>query len=159
LDKTKRKELFGEVFRFLVTGGIATIVDYLVFGLIIWLFDTGSYETFWQIFTVKASSSVVTIIATGLGFIAGLVVNYFMSIYFVYVHKGDSKKFNGILKFILLSVVGFLINTLGMYVGFTLLNFNEWIVKIVLTIVVMIYNYISKRLLIFNKEEKVESGE
>lgn len=159
MEKIKKKELFGEVFRFLITGGIATIVDYLVFGLIIWLFDTGSYESFFEIFTVKASSSVVAVVATALGFIAGLIVNYFMSIWFVYVHKGDSKKFNGILKFVLLSAVGFVINTLGMYVGFSLLGYNEWIVKIILTIVVMIYNYISKRLLIFNKEEKVESGE
>lgn len=36
-----------------------------------------------------------------------------------------------------------------MYVGFDVLHINEWIVKIVLTIIVLIYNYITKRLIIF----------
>lgn len=38
-----------------------------------------------------------------------------------------------------------------MYVGFDVLHINEWIVKIVLTIIVLIYNYITKRLIIFKR--------
>ncbi len=56
--------------------------------------------------------------------------------------------------FTLLSVVGLAIHLLGMWVGYDLLHINEWIVKIVLTVVVLIYNYISKRLFLFRKQKK-----
>lgn len=54
---------------------------------------------------------------------------------------------------IAINIVGFLYNIhiLGMYVGFDVLHINEWIVKIVLTIIVLIYNYITKRLIIFKR--------
>lgn len=54
---------------------------------------------------------------------------------------------------IAINIVSFLYNIhiLGMYVGFDVLHINEWIVKIVLTIIVLIYNYITKRLIIFKR--------
>ena len=57
--------------------------------------------------------------------------------------------------FVVLSVVGLLINMGGMYVGYDLLGINEWITKIIMTIIVLVYNYISRKLFIFKKKEEV----
>ena len=44
---------------------------------------------------------------------------------------------------------------LGMFLGFNLLKINEWIVKIVMTLIVLIYNYITRKIFVFkDKEEK-----
>ena len=152
--KKETKDTLKEIIRFLLVGGFSTIIDYAVFGLVLWLFDTQSYTSIIELFTATASSPFVAVLATALGFIAGLVVNYFLSIFFVFIYKDNAKNIRSFIKFAMLSFVGFLINTFGMYLGFGLLGINKWIVKILLTILVMVYNYVSKRILIFSTNEE-----
>lgn len=145
-----------EILRFLIIGGIATTIDFIVMGVVLYLFEPSSYSNFFSVFTSSFEPSfVATIVGTGVGFIAGLLFNYILSITFVYINKGNSKSALGFTMFTLLSLVGLAIHLLGMYIGFDLLHINEWVVKIFLTIVVLIYNYVSKRLVIF-KEKKDE---
>lgn len=132
-----------EIIRFLLVGGLATVVDYLVMALVCFLFGFSSI-----------SESAANVIGTGCGFCVGLLVNYALSVLFVFENKGKSKSAYGFLVFVLLSVVGLGIHLLGMYIGNTLWGLNEWLVKTFLTAVVLVYNYISKRLLLFKKEKK-----
>ena len=108
------------------------------------------YPSFWNVFFGgDTPSSIATIVGTGAGFVAGLIFNYIFSVVFVYNDKGDSKSAKGFLMFTLLSALGLGIHILGMWLGYDVLGINEWIVKIILTFVVLIYNYISKKLIIF----------
>ena len=65
----------------------------------------------------------------------------------------------GFLLFSLLSAGGLAIHLLGMYLGYDLLHINEWIVKIILTAVVLVYNYITRKVLIFRKKPSGEEKE
>jgi len=146
-----------EIIRFLIIGGIATIIDFLVMGLVVYLFNPSLYSGFLDVYIGSVEpSTVATIVGTGAGFLLGLVFNYIFSVKFVYINKGNSKSTTGFVMFTVLSVIGLGIHLLGMWVGYDVLKINEWIVKIVLTIVVLIYNYISKKLLIFKKNKKTE---
>ena len=148
-----------EIIRFLIVGGLATLVDMFVMGLIVYAFDPSLYPKFYNIWYGGGEpSTVATVVGTGAGFIAGLIVNYVLSIIFVFEHKGNSKSVGGFLAFTLLSAVGLGIHLLGMYLGNGVWGLNEWIVKIVLTIIVLIYNYVSKRLLLF-REKKTDEPE
>ena len=150
-----------EIIRFLIVGGFATLVDMLVMGLILYAFGPSLYPKFYNIWYSKEEIKVSTaaaVVGTGAGFLAGLIVNYVLSIVFVFEHKGNSKSVGGFLAFTLLSVVGLGIHLLGMYLGKGVWGINEWIVKIVLTVIVLVYNYISKRLLLF-KEKKGDTGD
>ena len=143
-----------EILRFLIIGGFATIIDFIVMGVVLYIFDPNLYPNFFNVFIGGAEpSTIATVVGTGAGFLAGLVFNYIFSVIFVYNEKGNSKSAKGFLMFTLLSLVGLFIHIGGMWLGFDVLGINEWVVKIALTILVLVYNYISKKLIIFKKKE------
>jgi len=147
---------FAEIIRFLIIGGLATIIDMLAMGLVLYLFQPEIYTSFLSIFVGQQNPNTIsTIIGTGTGFIFGLVFNYIFSIIFVYEHKGISKSIKGFYIFFMLSFIGLLIHLVGMYLGYSVLHIDEWIVKIFLTLVVLVYNYISKKTILFTKKESL----
>lgn len=82
-----KKQLLLEILRFLIVGGLATLVDYAVFYLFRkWLLppaliaESGGWDT----------ASLV--IATALGFCAGLTVNWILSVRFVFRNVKDKEK-------------------------------------------------------------------
>jgi len=164
----KIKKLFskypvlGEIFRFCIVGGIATIVDFFVMGVVLYCFDPSSYPNFFNVFIggTARSSLTANMVGTGLGFLVGLLVNYVLSVCFVFIQKGNSKSALGFLEFALLSAVGLGLHELGMYVFNSLCGMNEWIVKILMTAVVLVYNYISRKAFIFKaKKPEEKKGE
>ncbi len=154
--------LIREIVRFLLVGGGATIVDFLAMSLVLWAMQPAIYPNFLSVFLggTQEPSTLATVVGTGCGFLVGLAFNYIFSVLFVYKEKGNSKTMGGFLLFSLLSAGGLAIHLLGMYLGYDLLHINEWIVKIILTAVVLVYNYITRKVLIFRKkpsgEEKKE---
>lgn len=149
-DFTNKHPRLSEIFRFLIVGGLATVVDYLVMGITLYCFKPSLYPHFYNVWIGGQNpSTLATIIGTGIGFIAGLIFNYIFSIIFVFHEKGDSRSAKGFLLFALLSFGGLLIHLIGMYLGYDLLHINEWIVKTFFTLVVLVYNYITRKIFIF----------
>ncbi len=142
-----------EIFKFLIVGGLATIIDMLTMALVLYIFNPSLYNhNFINTIIGKVEpSNIATIIGTGAGFIMGLIFNYIFSIIFVFNKSNTdfAKTKKGFLAFSLLSLVGFIIHTLGMALGYGVLHINEWIIKIFLTFVVLIFNYISRKKIIF----------
>lgn len=147
-----------EILRFIIVGGIATVIDYVVMGIILYIFDPSLYPNFFNVFYGGGDpSTIATVIGTGTGFAVSLVFNYLLSVIFVYEDKGNSKTVKGVILFILLSVVGLLINMAGMWLGYDICHINEWITKIIMTLIVLVYNYISRKIFIFKKDESKET--
>lgn len=151
--------VLGEIFRFCVVGGIATVVDFFVMGVVLYFFEPSLYPNFFHVFIGgKAESSLTAnMVGTGLGFLIGLLVNYVLSVWFVFICKGNSKTALGFLEFALLSAVGLGLHELGMYVLNSLCGMNEWIVKILMTAIVLVYNYVSRKLFIFKERKPIEN--
>lgn len=150
----------GEILRFIIVGGIATLVDMFTMGVVMYLMQKSIYSGFLNVFIHPPTpSTLATIIGTTVGFLVGLIVNYILSILFVFNEKGNSKSAKGFMVFTLLSVVGLGINILGTFIGFDLLHLNQWLVKIVMVFVVLVYNYISKKLLLFKNKNKSKESE
>ena len=149
-----------EIFKFLVVGGFATIIDMLAMAIVLYLYSPSLYD-YNFVNTVIGSSSpdrIITVIGTGVGFLFGLIFNYIFSIIFVFnkTNTNFAKTKTGFIVFTLLSSIGFIIHTLGMALGYGVLGINEWIVKIVLTLVVLVFNYITRKKIIFkNKKEEL----
>lgn len=147
-----------EIFKFLIVGGFATIIDMLSMALVLYIANSSIYNyNFINTIIGEASpNSIITVIATGIGFILGLIFNYIFSIVFVFnrANTNFAKTKKGFLAFSSLSFVGLLIHTIGMALGYGVLNINEWVIKIILTLVVLVFNYITRKKIIFkNKEE------
>lgn len=155
-----KHKTFGEILRFIIVGGIATLVDMFFMGVTMYFMQRNIYASFLNVFiNTPNPSTLATVIGTAVGFCVGLIVNYILSILFVFNEKGKSKTAKGFIIFAALSLIGLLINMGGMYLGYDIMEINQWVVKIVVTIVVLIYNYISKRLLLFkNKSNKTNEG-
>ena len=61
--------------------------------------------------------------------------------------------------FLVLSAIGLGINMLGMWVGYDLIGINEWITKILMTLIVLVYNYVTRKLFIFKKVAVQENAD
>lgn len=152
--------LFMEIVRFGVVGVLATVVDMAAMGVVLYLFEPSLYPHFYNVWYGGGEpSTLATVIGTGTGFVLGLFVNYFLSVLFVFSEKGKSKSVYGFTVFAILSAIGLGIHLVGMYIGYDLLGINEWIVKIILTAIVMVYNYVSKKLLLFKKIKAADKEE
>ena len=156
IKKLWNSPLLREIVRFLIVGGGATVVDFLTMSLVLYLMQPEIYPDFLSIFLggTAEPTTLATVIGTGAGFLVGLAFNYIFSVLFVYKEKGNSKTVGGFLLFAVLSAGGLLIHLLGMYLGYDLLHINEWIVKIVLTAVVLVYNYLTRKFFIFRKSSQ-----
>ncbi len=144
--------------RFLIVGGLATIIDFLAMGITLYCFDPNLYPHFYNVWIAGGNpTTLATIIGTAIGFIAGLIFNYIFSIIFVFQEKGNSRSAKGFVLFTLLSLGGLLIHIIGMYIGYNLLGINEWILKILFTLVVLAYNYITRKLIIFKSTQSASN--
>ena len=152
----KHKKLC-EIARFVIVGGIATVIDLFVMGLVLYAFNPALYPKFYNIWIGGGDpSTLATVIGTGTGFVVSLVFNYILSVLFVYEDKGNSKSVKGAILFAVFSVIGMLINMGGMWLGYDVCGINEWVTKIIMTLVVLVYNYTTRKLFIFKKEKPQE---
>lgn len=123
------KKLIIQFIKFSGVGVIATLVD--MAGL----------------FILKELADVGLMLSSALSFSFSVVVNYLLSMRFVFESK-DKSKGHEFFVFILLSVIGLGLNQIIMWAGnsFTALYYM-W-VKVIATVVVLLYNFISRKLFI-----------
>ena len=70
--------LFMEIVRFVIVGGLATVADMLVMGVVLYLFDPDLYPHFYNVWYGGGEpSTLATVVGTGAGFTVGLFINYF----------------------------------------------------------------------------------
>ena len=156
--KQTRTQLCWEIFRFLLVGGGATVVDYLVF----WVFDG---LLFAPLSSGGAGIFFLTI-STALGFCAGLIVNWWLSVQFVFravKDKEQARSKKSFAVFTIIGVIGLVITELGvlllvailpeisLFGSAELMNtaWKKWIAKAVMTAIVLIWNYVGRKLLVF----------
>ncbi len=152
-----RHPRLAEIMRFLIIGGGATVLDLLAMSLVLYAWQPSLYPHFYQVFYGGGEpSTAATVVGTGVGFSVGLIFNYVFSVLFVFHDQGQSRSVKGFVLFSVLSAIGLGIHLLGMYLGYDCLHLNEWLVKIVLTLVVLVYNYLTRKLLVFKPQTSKE---
>ncbi len=147
---------FCEFARFVIVGGITTLIDMLVMGVILYLFEPSLYPKFYNVWIGKVGDpkTIAAVIGTGTGFVVSVIFSYLLSIKFVYNDEGNSKTTKGVILFFVLAAGGLFLNMFGMWLGFDVIGINEWIVKIIMTLIVLFYNFATRKILIF-KNQKV----
>lgn len=126
--KENKKKLLIQIFRFGIVGGIAFAIDYLVLIL------------------CRELLHLPILVSSAIAFAISVIFNYILSIAWVFdVNKEKDKKKNFII-FIVLSIVGLIITEIIMYIGTDIINIHYLIVKIVATIIVMVFNFITRKI-------------
>lgn len=123
-----QSKLFQQIFKFGIVGGIAFIIDY---GIMV---------------ISKELLGFSILLSAGLGFTISVIFNYIASVKWVFnVNKDKNEKKNFIL-FMIFSVIGLILTELIMFVGTNIINISYLIVKIAATAIVMVFNFITRKL-------------
>lgn len=122
------KKLINQILKFGVVGGIAFVIDYGI------------------LFLLAKVIGLNELISAAISFIISLTFNYFLSTKWVFEAKKQTPK--EVIIFALLSVVGLGINEVLIYLGTKKLGIDVMIVKLFATAIVMVYNFITRKLII-----------
>lgn len=117
------KALLAQFFKFGIVGFLAFLIDY---GLLAFL-----TECFGVNYLISAT----------IGFTVSVVFNYLASMRFVFTHKEGLSKRKEFTIFVLLSIVGLLLNNSIMWAGVELVHGHYLIVKLFATAIVMLWNF------------------
>lgn len=140
------KKLFEQIIRFGIVGFFCFLIDY---GLTVGLANFGG---------------VHYMLSKFIGFVVSAIVNYILSIKFVFNQKKEMDKRKEFIVFIILSAIGLLLNEVILYICIDVIFANSTLLQgyiteeIMLSIsalfatgVVMVYNFISRKLFLERK--------
>lgn len=128
IEKLKKNKLFNQILKFGVVGGLAFVIDYV------------------SLIICKELIGLNVLLSAAIAFSISVIFNYILSIKWVFdVDKEKSAQKNFIL-FIVFSVIGLGLTELIMWFGTDIVNINYLIVKIIATAIVMVFNFITRKL-------------
>ena len=142
------KQLKDQILKFGVVGILCFLIDFSIYTLLLKIIDW-KYDY---------------IIATVTGFTVSVIVNYLLSMKFIFVRKDDMDRKKEFVIFVVLSIIGCIINAALIFIMVDLmyeniawisnlisLEFAKLFAKIVATGVVMVYNFVSRKLILEKK--------
>lgn len=122
------KNLIAQIMKFGVVGVIAFVIDY---GVMVFLTEVFGLNP---------------VVSATISFIVSVIFNYIASMRYVFSHKEDMSRSREFVIFIVLSVIGLIINDVLMWAGTELVSIDYRIVKIFATAVVMVWNFITRKI-------------
>lgn len=158
-NQTSRKNedkpsVIKEFLRYVLVGGIAFVVDFGVF----WIFRD-------LIFGGKDSTAII-IVSTTAGFIAGIIVNYLLSMKIVFTtdkQQQQGRNLGALITFAVVGLVGLGLTNLLQWLGESKLlatdfgvkidelffNQGKLIVRCFVSGVVLVWNYVGRKIFVF----------
>lgn len=124
----KTENLFIQIFKFTIVGGIATVIDFL------------------GIYIFKELFHIPVLISNTLSFIIATVYNYIASIRWVFNVDENKDKKKTFVTFIIFSVIGLILNDLIMWFTIDMFKIYYMIGKLIATCFVMIFNFITRKI-------------
>lgn len=142
----KIKELYKkykEIVNYLIFGVLTTVVSLVVY--------YGTVYTF-----LNPENAFQLQIANILSWIAGVAFAYFTNRKYVFESK-ETDKVKEASKFVLARVTTLIMDMIIMWLGVTVLHFNDKIIKLISQVVIIVSNYVFSKLFVFKGKNKNES--
>lgn len=121
------KKLFCQIIKF---GGV---------GILCFVIDFATLSFLHEILSADV------LLSSALAFSVSVIVNYLLSIRFVFTVAQKNKKSRNFILFVIFSVIGLMLTEGLMHFGVNICSFNYMFVKIVATGVVMIFNFVTRK--------------
>ncbi len=100
---------------------------------------------------LKEKLGIHYLISSTISFTVSVIVNYILSITFVFETDKSKNKVGEFVIFVCLSVIGLGINALCMWVAVEFIHIHYMLSKIGATAVVMVYNFVTRKIFIEKK--------
>ena len=126
------KKLIIQLIKFGIVGVIATIID---MGTLVFL---------------KEVAHIDVLVSSAASFSVSVIANYILSMLFVFQSKQDNK-LKEFCVFVILSVGGLLLNQFVMWLGTEVLDIYYLLAKVLATILVPIYNFVTRKIFLEKK--------
>lgn len=139
-EGSRTARLFTQIFRFGLVGGLCFFIDYMLLALLV------------------EAAGLSPLCASTVSFCVSVAVNYLLSMCFVFQLREDRNRLRELAEFLALSVIGLGINALLMYLGTEGLGIHYLLVKIAATALVMVYNFVSRKLLLERRPAAGKGG-
>ena len=127
------QKLFSQIIKFGFVGGTAFVIDA---GLL---------------FLLTEFCGIHYLISGMISFTASVIYNYILSVKWVFDAKKDANKTQEFIVFIVLSVIGLGINQLFMWLFVDMMHIYYMLSKIIATVIVMVYNFITRKIFLEKK--------
>ena len=127
IDKNTEK-LFIQIFKFIIVGGIATIIDWIVY------------------YILYNFLNVNPLLGNILSFAVSVIYNYIASVKWVFDVNEDKSKRRMFIEFMIFSIIGLLLTEILLWIGIEKLLLNAMLVKIIATAIVMVFNFITRKI-------------
>ena len=138
----KIKELYlkyKEIINYLIVGVLTTVVSLAIYYISVFTF-------------LNPDNSIQLQIANILSWIAGVLFAYFTNRKFVFESK-STNKIKEATKFVSSRITTLVLDMFVMWLGVTILHFNDKLIKIISQVLVIVGNYILSKLFVFKKGE------
>ena len=119
---------------------IAQFMKFGAVGVIAFVIDYGLLALLTEVFGVNY------LVSATISFTVSVIFNYLASMRYVFKHKEDMSRRREFVIFVVLSVIGLIINNLCMWTGVELFGIHYLITKIVATAIVMIWNFVTRKI-------------
>lgn len=127
------KNLIMQIIRFGMVGFLCFFIDY---GVLLGLTEL---------------AGINYLVSSGISFTVSVVVNYLLSMKFVFESKKKDSRVKEFILFVILSVGGLGINQLVMWLSVEKLGILYRLAKIGATAIVMVYNFITRKVILEGK--------
>ena len=124
----KTENLFVQIFKFVIVGGIATIIDWVIY------------------YIVYNFLHINPLIANIISFSVSVIYNYIASVKWVFDVNKNKNKLRMLIEFLIFSIIGLLLTELLLWIGIDKMNLNAMLTKIIATAIVMVFNFITRKL-------------
>ncbi len=135
IEKIKNNKLLIQIFKFGIVGGIATIIDFIIY------------------YICYNSIGLDPLIANIIAFSISVIYNFYASVKWVFDVDNEKNKKVIFVEFIVLAIVGLVISELLLYIFINKLNIHKMISKILATIIVMIFNFITRKIMLEKRSD------
>jgi len=122
------KKLIDQLIKFGFVGTLCFLIDY---GIMILLTEI---------------IGVPYLISCAISFSISVIVNYYLSMKYIFASRDDISKRREFVVFVSLSVMGLILTELLMWVMSDLIGIHYMISKIVVTGIVMIFNFVTRKI-------------
>ncbi len=126
--ETAPHSLVTQVMRFLGVGVIAFVID---FGAMVFLVEVLGFNS---------------VVAAAVSYVISVIVNYLLSMRFVFRHRSDLSRHREFIIFVVLSTIGLGINVGLMWVGENAIGLDYRIAKLSVTVIVTLWNFVTRKL-------------